>query len=84
MAVVLGVTASLLVMCVAVVFLVRARRAARGVQQQLKMTVYPLADASKPDARQEQLDNDVRALTQIDATEERSPDLIPDGDNIYI
>ncbi|KAF2363112.1 hypothetical protein FHG87_006135 [Trinorchestia longiramus] len=73
LAVVLGVTGSILFMCVVLVLVVRSRRSLG--HNEVKMTVYPIGkEAESPTLHA--MEN--KAMTEFDSTEERSPDLIPD------
>ncbi|XP_047737333.1 uncharacterized protein LOC108677033 [Hyalella azteca] len=73
LAVVLGVTVSLLFMCIILVVVVRSRRSVG--RNEVKMTVYPIGkEAESPTLHA--IENKV--ITEFDSTAERSPDLIPD------
>lgn len=79
LAVVLGVTASILFMCLVLVLVVRSRRSIG--RNEVKMTVYPIGkEAESPTLHA--MDN--KAMTEFDSTEERSPDLIPVGEYCLI
>ena len=75
-AVILGSTTSFLLLCVMLVVLLKSR--SNAGRNQIKMTVYPVG---KDDSSTGLHAMENKVMTEFDSTEERSPDLIPDGKN---